>query len=121
MLRYFGGLGWHAEPFHAWQGQYFGARSGGHHPALINTEHVSHLTGQVFDPRRNEQHAQGRGHQAFEDGVEMRAVGCIQPGEGLVQDEQAHGMRERPGQLDSLPFAIGQREQCVVEERGHLE
>jgi hypothetical protein len=47
---------------------------------------MSDLVRQVFNPGRDEEHAQGRGHQAFEDGVEMRAVRCVQAGEGLVQD-----------------------------------
>ena len=68
-----------------------------------------------------EQHAQGGAHEPFEDGVKMRAAGGIQPGEGLVQDEQAHGMRERARQLDSLPFAVGQGEQRAVEEGRDLE
>ena len=103
------------------QGQYFGARPGGHYAALGHTEQMRHVAGQVFEARRNEQHPQGRGHEPFEDGVEMGAGGGIQPGERLVQNEQAHGMRERPGQLDSLPLAIGQGEQRAVEEGRDLE
>ena len=106
---------------HLRQGQYLRARSGGHYAALIHKEQMCHVAGEVFDAGRNKQHAQGRGHQAFEDDVEMRAVCGIQPGEGLVQDEEPHGMRECPRQLDALPFAVGQREQCAVEEGRDLE
>src|ERR1035438_5266189 len=76
---------------------------------------------QIFEPRHDEQHAQWSAHEFFEDGVEMGAGGRIQSGEGLVEDEQPHRMREGACQLDSLPFAVGQRDQRAVEEACGLE
>ncbi len=61
-----------------------GARPGGYHPALRDTEQVRDVVWQVFDARRDQQHAQGAAHKPFEYGMEVSAAGGIQPRKGLV-------------------------------------
>ena len=49
-----------------------------------------------------------RGGEALDEVEEQFTRDGIQPGAGLVEDEQARAGHEGPGDEDALPFALGE-------------
>ena len=84
-------------------------------------EHVRDVAGNVFGSCGEQQDAELAAHKVLQDGVEMGARKGVQAGERIIENEQAHGVRKSAGQMDSLSFTVGERNEVAVEQWMEME